>query len=68
MPKPLVVDASLPYRLILPGRHQEEVQSLVGQWPAADYQMHAPSLWIYELTSALCKTVHFGQLTAEEGK
>jgi predicted nucleic acid-binding protein len=67
MPKPLVVDASLAYRLILPGRHQAEVQSLVGQWLAAGYEMHAPSLWAYELTSALCKTVHFGQLTAQEG-
>ena len=30
--------------------------------------MHAPSLWVYELTSALGKTVHFGQVTAEEGE
>ena len=31
------------------------------------FEMHAPSLWVYELTSALGKTVHFGQVTAEEG-
>jgi predicted nucleic acid-binding protein len=23
---------------------------------------------VYELTSALCKTVHFGQITAQEGE
>ena len=34
---------------------------------AAGYEMHAPSRWVYELTSALCKTVHFGQITAQEG-
>ena len=67
MPEPLVVDASLVFRLLLPGSHQAEVQSLVARWLADGYEMHAPSLWAYELTSALCKTVHFGQVTAEEG-
>ena len=67
MPKPMVVDASLVFRLILPGPHQAEVQSLVAGWLTQDYEMYAPSLWVYELTSALCKTVQFGQVTAEEG-
>jgi len=66
MPKPLVVDASLTFRLILPGPHQVEVESLVGQWLADGCEMHAPTLWAYELTSALCKTVHFGDITAGE--
>jgi predicted nucleic acid-binding protein len=68
MPKPLVVDASLIFRLILPGSRQAEMQSLVARWLAEGYEMHAPSLWAYELTSALCKTVHFGQVTSEEGE
>ena len=68
MPKPLVVDASLVFRLILPGPHQADVQSLVAGWLAGGYEMCAPSLWVYELTSALCKTVHFGQVTVEEGE
>jgi predicted nucleic acid-binding protein len=68
MPKPLVVDASLVFRLILPGPHQADVQSVVAGWLADGYEMHAPSLWVYELTSALCKTVHFGQITAQEGE
>ena len=66
MPQPLVIDASLAYRLILPGPHQAEVQSLVGRWLDEGYALHAPTLWAYELTSALCKTVHFGHVTAEE--
>ena len=68
MPKPLVVDASLIFRLILPGPHQADVQSLVAGWLASGYELHAPSLWVYELTSALCKTVYFGQITEEEGE
>ncbi|MFC2023812.1 type II toxin-antitoxin system VapC family toxin [Chloroflexota bacterium] len=63
-----MVDASLVYRLILPGTHQAEVQSLVAGWLADGYEMHAPMLWAYELTSALCKTVHFGQITAQEAE
>lgn len=66
MPKPLVVDAGLVYRLLLPGTHQAEVQSLVAGWLSDGYELAAPSLWVYELTSALCKTVHFGQITAQE--
>lgn len=68
MPKILVVDASLVFRLILPGPYQADVQSLVARWLADGYEMHAPSLWMYEITSALCKMVHFGQLTVEEGQ
>jgi len=25
-------------------------------------------LWLYEITSALCKAVHFGQITRDEGQ
>jgi predicted nucleic acid-binding protein len=68
MPKPVVVDASLVFRLILPSPIQADVQSLVAGWLADGYEMQAPSLWVYEITSALCKTVYFGQITEEEGE
>ena len=68
MPKPLVVDASFVFRLILPGPYQADLQLLVAGWLADGCEMQAPSLWVYEITSALCKTVHFGQITAEEGE
>jgi hypothetical protein len=58
MSKPLVVDASLVLRLIMPGSHQADVQSQTSRWLAAGYEMQAPSLWVYELTSVLCKAVH----------
>jgi hypothetical protein len=68
MPKPLVVDASLIFRLILPGSQQAEVRSVVAGWVADGYEMQARSSWVYELTLAPGRTVHLGQVTAEEGE
>jgi predicted nucleic acid-binding protein len=67
MPGPLVVDASFAYRLILPGRQQAGFRSLVVQWLQDGHELVAPALWLYEITSALCKAVHFRELTPEEG-
>jgi len=63
----LVIDASFALRLILPSPHQERCQTLVTQWHTEGYVLCAPTLWLYELTSALCKGVHFGQITRYEG-
>ena len=68
MSKRLVVDANLSFRLLLPGREQEPLRSLVAQWLRDGYELYAPPLWLYEITSALCKVVRFGELTVEEGK
>ena len=68
MPKPLVVDASLTFRLVLPGPQQEPFRSLVTRWLHDGYELYAPTLWVYEMTLALCKVVRFGELTPEEGR
>jgi predicted nucleic acid-binding protein len=68
MPKPLVVDASFTFRLVLPGPEQASFRSLVDGWLHDGCELHAPTLWVYEMTSALCKVVRFGELTPEEGK
>jgi predicted nucleic acid-binding protein len=68
MPGPLVVDASFAYRLILPGPQQAEYRSLVVQWLKDGHELLAPTLWLYEMTSALCKAVRFRELTLEEGE
>jgi predicted nucleic acid-binding protein len=68
MPKPLVVDASFTFRLVLPGPQQDPFRSFVAGWLRDGHMLCAPTLWIYEMTSALCKAVHFGELTPEEGK
>jgi predicted nucleic acid-binding protein len=67
MPRPLAVDASFTFRLVLPGPQQTGYHSLMSEWLAEGYRLIAPSLWAYEMTSALCKVVRFGELTPEEG-
>ncbi len=64
----LVIDASFAFRLMLPGPHQKRCQTLVTQWHREGYVLCAPTLWLYEITSALCKGVHFGQITRDEGQ
>lgn len=55
MPKPLVVDASFTFRLLLPGLQQALCQSLVAGWLREGTDLCAPTLWLYEMTSALSK-------------
>ncbi len=68
MMKPLVVDASLIFRLVVPGPQSAQLRLLATQWREADYTFHAPSLWLYEVTSAVCKSVYAGALTEAEGR
>jgi predicted nucleic acid-binding protein len=68
MPEPLVVDASFTFRLVLPGPEQDRFRLLVDGWLRDGYELHAPTLWVYEMTSALCKVVRFGELTPAEGR
>ncbi|MCC7353794.1 MAG: type II toxin-antitoxin system VapC family toxin [Anaerolineae bacterium] len=68
MTKSVVIDASLAFRLVVPGTQQAHFRALVAQWDESGYALCAPALWLYEITSALCKTIHFGELTPEEGQ
>ena len=68
MDKYLVIDASFAFRLMLPNPQQKRCQTLVTQWYREGYVLCAPTLWLYEITSALCKGVHFGQITHYEGQ
>ena len=62
----LVIDASAAVKAILPNPLQGHCQALVNTF--AENQPAAPVLWAYETTSAITKTVHFGQITAAEGR
>ena len=64
----LVVDASFVLRLILAGPLQARSRVLTTEWKTAGYVLCAPTLWVYEVTSALCKLVHFAELSDEEGR
>ena len=41
---------------------------MVDQWQRAGYQLCAPTLWAYEITSTITKMVHFGQLSSASSR
>jgi predicted nucleic acid-binding protein len=63
-----VVDASLTFRLVVPNADQPAVRSRVDEWIQNGGALAAPSLWLYEMTSALLKAVHLGDLDDAEGR
>jgi len=64
----LVVDASFAFKLLLPCPQRQRCQALMTGWKERGYNLCAPTLWLYEIASALCKAVHFRVLRAEEGR
>jgi predicted nucleic acid-binding protein len=68
MPTSLVVDASFTIRLILPDPQRHAYRSQAEHWLKEGYQLHAPTVWVYEVASALCKSTFFGLLTDEEAE
>jgi predicted nucleic acid-binding protein len=68
MSKSLVVDAGLTISLILPGPHQGQVKKLMTYWKQGGHTLYAPTLWLYEVSSTLRKSVRFGLLTPVEGE
>jgi predicted nucleic acid-binding protein len=65
---PVVIDASIAVRLVLPDSLRDDCRALVGRLIDEDSELFAPALWSYETTSALCKAVHLGHLTAGEAR
>ena len=61
-----VIDASLVIKAILPNPEFARCQAVLAQ--LQNRRLVAPALWIYEITSALAKAVHFEQLTASEAR
>lgn len=68
MNKPLVIDASFALRMLLPSPQADRYRALMAHWHRDGRVLCAPALWLYEITSALCKGVHFGQITCDEGQ
>jgi predicted nucleic acid-binding protein len=67
MPDSLVIDATCAVLLVVPDPAQPRYEALVGGWKRAVYELYAPGLWIYEVTSALWEAVRFGGLTSGSG-
>jgi predicted nucleic acid-binding protein len=68
MPSTLVVDAGIALKLVLPGPDQARLRALADEWRRDGAALVAPDLWLYEVTSALAKAVHFEVLTEDEGR
>ena len=62
--KQVVIDASVVVKAIMPNDKQEQCKILISRFEFL--QPVAPALWMYEITSAFTKSVHFGLLTASE--
>lgn len=64
----LVVDASLIFRLIVPNPQQHALRDQVDAWQQSGVDLVAPTLWLYELTSAIARAIHGGQVSEDEGR
>ena len=60
----LTIDAGIAFKSITPHPKQQVYIDLLTQWRRAGYQLCAPTLWAYEVTSTFTKMAHFGQLSA----
>lgn len=64
----LVVDASFVIRLVTPHSNHNYFQNLWAQWLIQGFTMCAPSLWLYEVTSATTKLIRFSELNNQQGQ
>jgi predicted nucleic acid-binding protein len=64
----LTIDAGVAFKLIIPHPRQQQYIDLFDQWQQAGYQLCAPTLWAYEITSTFTKMVHFGQIKPSTGR
>ncbi len=67
-PNVVVVDASLIVHALLPGDFQQAAQQRLTGWRSSSVHLRAPSLWFYEVTSALNKSVHFDRIMDAEAQ
>jgi len=64
----LVIDASFAVSILLPHPSQDKNLILFRQWIRDGVIFCAPHLWVYEVTSAISKMVHFRRVEPERGK
>ena len=65
MNSPVCVDASLTFKLVVDEPDSTLAHALWVEWQLAEVTIIAPTLWAYEMPSALRKRVHRGLLPAE---
>jgi predicted nucleic acid-binding protein len=60
----LTVDAGIAVKLLVPHPSRQRYVELVTQWQQRGFQLCAPTLWIYEVTSTFARMAHFSHLSA----
>ena len=63
---PVVIDASFSLSILLDHPLQRAALIVADTLKRDGMQMVAPSLWVYETTSSICKAVRFEMLTTDE--
>lgn len=64
----LTIDSGIAYRLIAPHEKRPNYINLVTGWQRSGFQLCAPTLWAYEVTSIFTKMVHFRDLSELDGR
>lgn len=64
----LTIDAGIAFRLVAPHPQQHVYVDLMTRWKRLGYQLCAPTLWAYEITSTIAKMVHLGRLSSDIGR
>jgi len=65
---PIVIDASIALRWLLPDPLSEACWKLYARTAEAGDQITVPTLWVYEVVSGLTKAVYFGSLSPDEAR
>jgi predicted nucleic acid-binding protein len=63
-----VIDASLAVKAVLPNPLRDSCRRILSFLLRERFELLAPALWMYEITSAVSKAIHFGDLTPDEGR
>jgi predicted nucleic acid-binding protein len=63
-----IIDANFGVRLVISNPQQLRYREVLRGWQTAGSVLLAPTLWLYEVTSAITKALRFGDLAPDEGR
>lgn len=64
----LIIDTGIAFKLITPHPHRQVCINLATQRQHSGYQLCAPDLWVYEITSVFTKMARSGKLSMESSR
>ena len=63
-----VIDAGVALKTVIPDPLTDTCRFLLARLGKEGFELLAPSLWAYETTSTLTKTIHLGRMTVAQGR